>query len=633
MRVVGTAGHVDHGKSSLVQALTGMNPDRLREEQERQMTIDLGFAWLDLPGGQKVGIVDVPGHIDFIENMLAGVGGIDAAILVIAADEGVMPQTREHVDILELLGIGRGVVALTKVDAVQDPDWLDLVEEDAGSLLQETALRDAPIVRVSAKTGEGLTEFVNALERVVEASPPRLNLGRPRLSVDRSFSMSGFGTVVTGTLLDGTFSVGDEIEVVPSGLRGRVRGLQTHHAKLETAQPGSRVAMNLSGVEVDALQRGDVIVRPGTIAPSQLLDVHVRQLANASGQLKHNQEVKLFLGAAQRMGKIRVLGRTRVVQPGEEGWLQITLNQSIAAAKGDRYILRRPSPASTLGGGQIVDPHPLRRHRLRDLAVVQHLKTALEGSPEDQIETVVLRLGVPTAREAAIASGFGLAETLTAAESLRDAGRIRTIASGAILDSSRLVASSLWDQWSRQLEGLVEAFHGQHPMRNGMPQEEIKSRMDLAPDVFGALLRDLVEKGEIDHQPPEVRMAGFSVELSSGQQDEANKLLAMFESSAAPPSMKDAVEMAGESIVRHLIHEGRLVAVSREVLLDRATYDRWWGEAREVLEQGETLTVGQVRDRFGSSRKYALAFMEHLDAEGLTLRDGDVRRINPARNR
>lgn len=633
MRVIGTAGHVDHGKSTLVQALTGINPDRLREEQERQMTIDLGFAWLELPGGQTVGIVDVPGHIDFIENMLAGVGGIDAAILVIAADEGVMPQTREHLEILELLGISRAVVALTKTDLVGETDWLDLVEEEIGSLLEDTHLEDAPIVRVSAKTGEGLDSFIEILDRVVESSPPRLDLGRPRLSVDRSFSVSGFGTVVTGTLVDGTFSVGDEVEIVPTGITGRIRGLQTHHDKLETAHPGSRVAINLAGVEVDELRRGDAVVHPGTIEPSRLLDVHVRQLPGASGRLKHNEEVKLFLGAAQRMGKIRVLGRTRSVQPGGEGWLQILLSEPLAAAKGDRYILRRPSPPATLGGGQIVDPHPSRRHRLRDLSVVKDLETALKGSPEEQLESAVIRLGTPTAKEASIASGLSLSETVSAAGTLAEKGRIRQLAPGTISDSSRLVSSALWGQLSQRLVDLVNVYHREHPMRKGMPQEEAKNRMHLQPEIFGELLRDLVEKGELEHEPPVVRAAGFKVELTSAQQKQADDLLSLFESAPAPPSMKDAQAMAGENIVRHLVNTGRLVALSAEVLMDRPMYDRWLAETIKVLEQGDTLTVAQVRDTFGSSRKYALAFMEYLDSEGITLRDGDVRRINSARKR
>ena len=305
MHVIGTAGHVDHGKSTLVQALTGTNPDRLKEEREREMTIDLGFAWLKLPDGEDVGIVDVPGHRDFIENMLAGVGGIDAVIFVIAADEGIMPQTREHLAILDLLQISDGVIALTKVDLIDDPDWLDLVEEDVRAAMRGTVLESAPIVRVSARTRFGLDELLTGLSTCLAKHPARIDLGRPRLPIDRVFTIAGFGTVVTGTLSDGHLRVGEEIQVLPSGLRGRVRGLQTHKKKEEFAVPGSRTAVNISGVNIDQIKRGDVIAHPGKYQPTRRLDVHFRLLANISQPLEHSTEVKLFLGAAEVVARVR----------------------------------------------------------------------------------------------------------------------------------------------------------------------------------------------------------------------------------------------------------------------------------------------------------------------------------------
>ena len=285
MRVIGTAGHVDHGKSTLIAALTGINPDRLKEEQERQMTIDLGFAWLTLPGGEEIGIVDVPGHRDFIENMLAGIGGIDAALLVIAADEGVMPQTREHLAILDLLQIKHGIVILTKIDLVDDPAWLDLVEADVRAALQGTVLQAAPILRVSSPTRAGFPELLQSLDTLMEKLPARPDLGRPRLPIDRVFSIAGFGTVVTGTLSDGRLAVGDELEILPVGLHARIRGLQTHKKKEETAVPGSRVAVNLSGVDVEQVSRGEVLASPGQYAPTQRLDVQFRLLAELSAPL------------------------------------------------------------------------------------------------------------------------------------------------------------------------------------------------------------------------------------------------------------------------------------------------------------------------------------------------------------
>ena len=319
MKVIGTAGHVDHGKSTLVLALTGIDPDRLAEEKAREMTIDLGFAWLTLPDGQAVGVIDVPGHIDFIKNMLAGVGGIDAALFVIAADEGVMPQTREHLAILDLLQVRAGVVALTKIDMVAyDPDWLELVQADVADALAGTVLGDAPIVPVSARTGEGIDELKRVIAATLDATPERRDVGRPRLSIDRSFSVAGFGTVVTGTLSDGPLALGQEVEVVPAGVKARVRGLQTHKRKIEQAVPGSRVAVNLSGVSKEQVNRGDVVGLPGALTPTVLVDVWLRTVADSPKELGHNQPVDFFSGAAEVAATTRLLD-AEVIRPGEFG--------------------------------------------------------------------------------------------------------------------------------------------------------------------------------------------------------------------------------------------------------------------------------------------------------------------------
>ncbi|MCS7039851.1 MAG: selenocysteine-specific translation elongation factor, partial [Caldilineales bacterium] len=307
MKVIATAGHVDHGKSALVEALTGIHPDRLAEEQARGMTIDLGFAWMDLPTGEAVGIVDVPGHIDFIHNMLAGVGGIDAALFVVAADEGVMPQTREHLDILDLLEVERGVVALTKTDLIDDPDWLALVEEEVRDLLAPTRLAAAPIVPVSAHTGAGLDALRQALATVLAAAPPRPDLGRPRLPIDRVFTIAGFGTVVTGTLVDGSLRLGDEVVIVPGGIPARIRGLQTHKKKREVAVPGSRVAVNLTGVRPDQIERGRVLTYPNLLRETLRVDVRLRVLADAPAPLRHNMVVTFHSAAAETAGRLRLL--------------------------------------------------------------------------------------------------------------------------------------------------------------------------------------------------------------------------------------------------------------------------------------------------------------------------------------
>jgi len=467
MRVIGTAGHVDHGKSALVKALTGIDPDRLKEEKEREMTIDLGFAWLTLPSGEQVGIVDVPGHKDFIKNMLAGVGGIDAALFVVAADEGVMPQTREHLAILDLLNVRGGVVALTKVDLAEDEEWLELVTADLEDTLRGSCLEDAPIVRVSARTGEGLDTLVQELDRFLSTIEPRRDLGRPRLPVDRVFTIAGFGTVVTGTLMDGSLHLGQEVEILPQGLKARIRGLQTHKRKIETAVPGSRVAINLSGVSKDQLKRGDVVASPGWLKPTTLVDVQVRYLADAPRPLRHNQEVDFFCGAAEVPARVRLLGRD-TLPPGETGWAQLRLQEPVALVRGDRYIIRLLSPSITIGGGIVVDPHPRRRHRRFRPEVIARLETLAHGTPEDillqsletqqpcSVQDLLRRCGLP-GEEATAALDTLLRERRVIALGIPDHETPPTVQS---LSPGQLVISRTgWQELLQRLTDELSAYH------------------------------------------------------------------------------------------------------------------------------------------------------------------------------
>jgi selenocysteine-specific elongation factor len=623
MHVIGTAGHVDHGKSSLIAALTGTHPDRLKEEQEREMTIDLGFAWLTLPGGEEVGIVDVPGHRDFIGNMLAGVGGIDAALLVIAADEGLMPQTREHLAILDLLQIPAGVVALNKVDLVADPEWLDLVEAEIQAALRGTVLEGAPIQRVSARTGAGLPELVQVLADRLRERPARPDLGRPRLPIDRVFSMPGFGTVVTGTLSDGRLSAGDEVELLPSGVQARIRGLQTHRRKEDVAVPGSRTAVNLSGLEAGQVRRGEVLVRPGQYKPSQRLDVRIRALPDLSAPIRHHTEVKLFLGTAEVVADLRLLG-AETLAPGGSGWLQLELHEPVVAVHGDRFILRRPSPGETLGGGTVVDPHPAGRHKRFDAQLLAALESMAQGSPGDLLLQASLALGPAPLKNVVARARLETSAAQAALDELTAAGEL------LLLEEVLVAAVQFQEIRTRCLAELGE-YHRAYPLRAGMPREELKSRLKLPPRVFNLVVQHLAQGGELSEGPKWLALPGHRVLFSPFEQVKVDRLLAQFAASpAAPPSVKDCQEQVGEEVYAALLDSGSLIAVSAEVVFRAEDHQAMVAKIRQALGEKGQITLAEVRDLLGTSRKYVQALLEHLDASGVTVRDGDFRRLKGA---
>lgn len=627
MRVIGTAGHVDHGKSTLIEALTGTHPDRLKEEQEREMTIDLGFAWWTLPGGEEVGVVDVPGHRDFIANMLAGIGGIDAVLFVVAADEGVMPQTREHLAILDLLKIPAGLVALTKVDLVEDEDWLNLVEQDVLQLLDGTALAQAKIVRVSAKEGSGLSDLQLALEKILASRPPRPDLGRPRVPVDRVFTISGFGTVITGTLADGHLRVGDEIEILPGGIRGRIRGLQTHKRKEDIAVPGSRTAVNISGIDLGQVHRGQVLAHVNTFTATRRLDVGIRMLEDASHSLKHDDEVKFFIGAAEVLARVRLLGKKKL-EPGEHGWLQLELRDPTVVARGDRFILRRPSPGETIGGGDVIDPYPAGRHKRFSGSVLKRLQALAEGSPADVLLQAILSLGVAPLGNAGEVANLEPGPTLAAAQQLLEERRLFVLAGEEEnLSTATLLTSR--ENWHALRIGVIkelEQYHQSQPLRRGMPREELKSRMSMVPQTFNPLIEKLVTDNELIEDGSVVYLAGHEVSFTSDQQRAVDVLLQRFsESPYAPPTIKESQEVLEEEIYFHLVDTGELLPVSSEVVFRKKDFDKMVVDIRTLIESNGSITIAQVRDHFNTTRRYALAFMEYLDTQGVTRREGDAR--------
>ena len=629
MRVIGTAGHVDHGKSTLIAALTGTHPDRLKEEQAREMTIELGFGWMTLPNGEEIGIVDVPGHRDFIENMLSGIGGIDAVLLVIAADEGVMPQTREHLAILDLLQIPGGLIVLTKTDLASDSGWLDLVETDIRVTVAETVLKDAPIVRVSAKARTGLDKLLSQLQAILQEKPARPDLNRPRLPVDRVFTMSGFGTVVTGTLSDGHLSTGDEVEVLPSGIRGRIRGLQTHKKKEEQAVPGSRTAVNISGINTEQIQRGNVVIHPDQYQSTRRLDAHFRLLKDASTSVQHGQEVKFFVGASETIGTLRLLG-TEKLNPGEEGWIQLELRDSVVAVRGDRYILRRPSPGETLGGGAIIDHQPKGRHKRFDESVLKSFESLAQGSPAEVLFEAALGLNIATIRDIVKQSRLEDADAKSALEELLGTGQLILLENGEQKITSDLLIAALphWNVLRDKILGLIETYHIDHPLRRGIPREELKSRLKLSPRVFNSLIKKLVVVNLIADNSSSVSKPGHEIKFNGQEQAKVQTLRRKFEATPfSPPSVKECQAEVGGEVFNALIELNEFMTVSSDVVFRRQEYDLMVDEICNTMEKNEKITLAEVRDLFNTSRKYVQALLEHLDSIGVTVRDGDFRKL------
>ena len=629
---------MDHGKSTLVHALTGIDPDRLKEEKEREMTIDLGFAWLTLPSGERVGVVDVPGHKDFIKNMLAGVGGIDAALFVVAADEGVMPQTREHLSILDLLQVPGGVVALTKTDMAEDEDWLDLVEADLLEVLEGTVLDGAPVVRCSARTGEGLEDLLAELDDYLSASAPRRDVGRPRLPVDRVFTVPGFGTVVTGTLSDGTLSVGQEVEILPSGLGARIRGLQTHKEKIEQAVPGSRVAINLTGVGKDEVFRGDVVTAPGWLKPTLLVDCHLRHLPDAPLPLKHNTRVDFFSGAAETYAQVRLLG-TRALAPGEEGWVQLRLDKPVALTKGDRFILRQPSPSVTIGGGRVVNPFPGRRHRRFRPEVIERLETLAHGTPDEILLQDLERRQPCEARDLYRHTSLSQQQARESLSLLVEDGQVYVLDSSldastasSYRDASFLITRSGWGALRERLQTLLGNHHRQFPLRAGMPREEVKSRLapyvsQLTSRLFNEIVERAVGEGWLeDIAGATIRLASHEITFSPKQQQAVDYLLYTFRQDPyTTPSVAQCEEQVGPELLSALIEQGHLIKLSEDVIFLTGTYEEMRDRVVAHLQEKGTITVAEMRDMFSTSRKYALAFLGHLDEKRITRRVGDER--------
>jgi selenocysteine-specific elongation factor len=611
MLVLGTAGHIDHGKSVLVHALTGIDPDRLPQEKERGMTIDLGFAWMKLPSGREVGIVDVPGHERFIKNMLAGVGGIDLALLIVAANEGVMPQTREHLAILDLLGIKTGIVVITKKDLV-DEEWLSLVTMDIEELIRPTTLSGAPIISVSALTGEGLPDLISVIDKLVNSTEPRRDVGRPRLPIDRVFTIAGSGTVVTGTLIDGSLSRGQTVEILPLGLKSRLRGLQTHKAQINTASPGSRVAANITGVTISELKRGYVLTSPDWLIPTTMLDVKLRLLPYLHRPFRHNATISFHTGTAEARAKVRILDKEEL-KPGEIGWAQLTLDKPVVVVKDDRFIIR--SPMVTLGGGTIIDPHAKRHRRFR-LAVIQSLESRESGTAEEVV-IGTLETRQPLEQGALLAQcGIPASHAQATIDDLIQQTKVVGIGKG----EHRLLFTRLgWERLVEKALAIIQDYHCRFPVRPGIPKAELESKIKLATHSAGAiqrLLKDtvLVEEGAA------VRLSSHQIRLTQEQQA---KIDAFLKSLAQNPYSPSSELILAPDLLNLLIEQGKVVKTSDGIVFTTSAYDEMVKRITAYVVERGKVTLGEVRDLLGTSRKYAQAILNYMNEKKIAHRVGD----------
>jgi selenocysteine-specific elongation factor len=624
--VVGTAGHIDHGKTSLVKALTGTDTDRLPEEKARGITIDLGFAFLEEPDGLTIEIVDVPGHERFVKNMLAGVGGIDLAMLVIAADEGVMPQTREHLAICSLLHIRTGLVVLTKSDMVES-DWIDLVRDDVATLVRGTFLEGAPIVPVSAKTGAGIEDLKAVLRTLAGAVPQRGTEQLARLPIDRVFTIKGFGTVVTGTLAAGALAVDDRVEVFPRGLVAKVRGLQTHGRPVARALAGQRTAVNLQGLERAAVERGDVVGHAGTLVAATLVEGTLELLQDAPRPLKTRDRVRLHAGTSEIMARV-LLFETNELLPGGRAFARFRLEAPLVALPGDRFVVRSYSPMITIGGGTLLDVDP-GRMRMKAPARTAHLRALETGTPEQVVEEHVRHAGVAGVRLAALAARlpFGSVRGRALLETLVGAGRVVAV------DREWFLHADSVARLRGLILGALEQFHRAQPLRPGMSREELRGRGGGADErVFGHVLAALDAEGTVRVDRDKVRLGSHEVRLSPDQQAVVERVEREFrDAQASPPSAAEALGRAGlrgdeeHDLFQVLVESRRLVRVKESLFFHAEALDAIQDKLVALLRERKEIGPGDIKDLLGISRKYAIPLLEFFDNRRVTTRVGERR--------
>jgi len=629
--IVGTAGHIDHGKTALVKALTGTDGDRLKEEKERGITIDIGFASLRLDDGTTVGFIDVPGHERFIKNMLAGVGGIDVAMLVVAADESVMPQTREHLDICSLLRIRKGFAVLTKIDAAER-DLVDLAEIEVQELLKGTPFEGSPVLRVSSRTGEGIPQLLDTLQRVAREVPAR-DTSRPfRLPIDRTFTMKGFGTVVSGTLLAGRIQRDQEVELLPRHQAARVRGIQVHGTAVDEALAGQRTALNLQRVELADVERGMVLAPPGTFNASVLLDVQLELLASAPQPILRRKRIRFHIGTAELMGYVVLLGQDQL-EPGGRAFAQIRLEQPTVALPGDRFIVRQYSPMVTIGGGEILDARP-KKHRRSDASVPRRLERLTRATIADRLFAVVEDAGVQTAGIADVVGRVGLPveQATVCLQTLALAGRVTIVAGSPLV----VVAADVFRDVTAAILAAVRQFHEAEPLVKGIGREDLKGRAlgDGPGSLFRTAIDHLVAARQLQVDQDVVHIFGRAVTLAGEDAHVREQLIARYRTLGLGAPSPDGViaslgleRQTARKIVQLMVKDNVLVRISEDMTVDRSALQKLIENVRALKAGNARFGVKEFKELTGLSRKFAVPLLEYLDGQRVTRRVGDERVI------
>ena len=629
--VLGTAGHIDHGKTSLIKAITGTDTDRLKEEKERGITIELGFAALDLPSGQHLGIVDVPGHEKFVKNMVAGATGIDIVVMVIAADEGVMPQTREHLEICTLLEVQHGVVAVTKIDMV-DEEWLELALEDIRDFVKGTFLQDAPIVKLSSVTEEGIPEFIQTLDELAAKIPERPPSDLFRLPIDRVFTMKGFGTVITGTLISGRVKVGETIMIYPSGITSKVRGIQVHNHSADEAEAGMRTAVNFQGLEKEAISRGDVLSKPAALMASYMADLSLHYLGSNKKPLKNRSRVRFHTGTSEVLGNLILLDRDEL-SPGEDSVAQLRLDSAAALVKDDRFVIRSYSPVYTIGGGKVLNPIPLKHKRFKS-DTVEGLKQLSHQPPEAVIAFHIQASGFQ-------GLSFAHLKVMTNLSDKQLENTLQNLLSKKTLiqvdkENRTYIHHTCFKTLKNDFQSHLADYHSAHPLKPGMSKEELKTKFPpfLSSKLFNLTLNQMVKEQQIAQEENTVRLTSHTVSLGSKQADVKNKILETYlQAGLQPPYFKelsksmDAEPKRSKDILMHLVNEGDIIKVKEDLYFHAETIEKLRKKLVAYLEARGEINTPHFKEMTGVSRKYVIPLAEYFDSMNVTLRVGDVRKL------